>query len=67
MGISKKWRIPVTWEAFGYIEKEADTLEEAYEWVFANLDKLKIPEEQYTYEGSLEMAADCPEGCVPYN
>lgn len=41
----KTWKVPVTWEMYGVVEIEADTLEEAFELAYD--DSIPLPEGDY--------------------
>lgn len=41
------FKISVTWESYGVVEIEADTLEEAIEKFDATSDEIKLPEGDY--------------------
>jgi len=41
----KLYRIPVSWEMMGYIEKEAESLQDAIDYCYSN--ECKLPEGDY--------------------
>ena len=51
-----KQRIAVTWEVCGYIEVEADSIEEAMNMVDENPDDYKLPIENYYTDGSFGLS-----------
>lgn len=61
--MSKKYTIPVTWEMFGTIEVEADSLVEAIEMVKNDEDKngkqFSLPRDQTYSEGSFLISDGC--------
>lgn len=57
--MSKKWKIPVTWEMAGVVTVEADTLQEAIDRA-NNDDDIGLPSGDYV-ESSFEVSFDEPE------
>lgn len=51
-----KQRIAVTWEVCGFIEVEADSIEEAMNMVDENPDNYKLPIENYYIDGSFGLS-----------
>lgn len=51
-----KQRVAVTWEVCGYIEVEADSIEEAMNMVDENPDDYKLPIENYYIDGSFGLS-----------
>jgi hypothetical protein len=43
----KTWKIPVTWEMYGYVEVEAPTLDNAIEIAWDDNDEIPLPEGDY--------------------
>ena len=54
----KKQRIAVTWEMCGYIEVEANNIEEAMNMVRENPDDYNLPIEQDYVDGSFGLSTD---------
>lgn len=54
----KKQRIAVTWEAAGFIEIEADSLEEAMNKVKENPDDFSLPYESDYVDGSFRLSTE---------
>lgn len=52
--MSKTWRIPVTWEEYGTVFIEADTLEEAMEIAKDEAGEIPLPEGDYV-DGSWRL------------
>lgn len=45
-----KIKLPVSWEVFGFVEVEADSIEEAMEFFEENADSFSLPNEsEYKY------------------
>ena len=53
-----KQRIAVTWEMCGYIEVEADNIEEAMNMVRENPDDYNLPIERDYVDGSFSLSTD---------
>lgn len=53
-----KHRIAVTWEACGYIEVEANTLEDAMEQVKNNPDNFSLPYDGEYVDSSFRLSTD---------
>ena len=53
-----KQRIAVTWEMCGYIEVEANNIEEAMNMVKENPDDYNLPIERYYVDGSFCLSTD---------
>ena len=59
MKTMNKQRIAVTWEAAGYIEVEANSIEEAMEKVRENPDNYPLPYDGGDYvDGSFRLSTD---------
>ena len=43
----KTWKIPVTWEEYGFVKVEANTLEEAIEIAYDDDGVIPLPEGDY--------------------
>jgi len=50
----REWRIPVTWEMYGIVYVEADTLEEAMDKAYDS----EIPDDGEYLDGSWEVESD---------
>jgi len=48
--VKKVYKIAVTWQAFGEVEMEANSLEEALDKAEADPDKISLPEANYVDE-----------------
>lgn len=53
----KTWKIPVTWEVYGYVEVEAPTLGKAIEIARDDNGEIPLPEGDYI-EGSWRVEED---------
>lgn len=53
----KTWKIPVTWEVYGYVEVEAPTLDKAIEIARDDNGEIPLPEGDYI-EGSWRVEED---------
>lgn len=53
----KTWKIPVTWEVYGYVKVEAPTLDEAIEIAWDDNGEIPLPEGDYI-EGSWRVEED---------
>ena len=54
----KKWKIPVTWEVFGNVVVEADTLAEAMKIARDEEEILPLPEESDYVDGSWRITEE---------
>lgn len=54
--MSKEWRVPVEWCAFGVLRVEADTLEEAVLKVHNNPDDYPLPDDDSYIEGTFKVS-----------
>lgn len=50
----KKFKLPVTWEVYGFVEIEAETIEEAIEYFDENSDDISLPNGEYV-DGSFNL------------
>ena len=57
--MKKKFKIPVTWEMFGFVEIEAESLEEAMD--IAEGDDIELPDEKHYVDASWEVNRDVAE------
>ena len=48
----KVWKIPITWEAFGVVEIEAESLDEAIAIFDETEDSIGLPLDSYYVDGS---------------
>ena len=65
----KRFYIPVTWEVWDKIEVEAETIEEAVEYVLENIDDIPLGTEPEYIDGSYRLDCggnDSVEGIVKY-
>ncbi len=62
----KEFKIPVTWSVFDTVKVQADSLEEAYNYVAENLDEIPLGDEPNYIDGSYEISAAGPEECLIY-
>lgn len=53
----KYWKIPVTWEMYGWVEAEGDSIEEALENFRRDEDEYGLPEGEYV-DGSFRLSDD---------
>ena len=51
-----KIKLPVTWEVFGMIEIEADSIENAIEKFHENIDYIKLPSNAEYVDGSFRLS-----------
>lgn len=61
--IKKTWKIPVTWECYGVVEVEGETIEDAIEEfnrVEDETEGFALPEGEYV-DGSFRLSEDDPE------
>lgn len=54
----KTWKIPVTWECYGMVEVEADTLSKAVEYVREDPDDMPLPNDFDYVDGSFGPSVD---------
>ena len=54
----KKQRVAVNWQMCGYIEVEADSLEEAMDKVNDDPDNYSLPYDSYYVDGSFELTTN---------
>lgn len=54
----KTFKIPVTWEEYGYVEIEANSIEEALEYANKNIDELPLPDDNHYVDGSYVIEQD---------
>lgn len=52
------WRIPVTWEVYGEVEIEADSLEEALAIVVKDEEDMGLPTESFYVDGSFRATSE---------
>ncbi len=51
-------KLAVTWEMCGYVDVEADTLEEAMEKFYDECDYIKLPSDGEYIDGSFQLSTD---------
>ena len=51
-------KLAVTWEMCGYVDVEADTLEEAMEKFYDECDYIKLPRDGEYVDGSFQLSTD---------
>ena len=51
-------KLAVTWEMCGYVDVEADTLEEAMEKFYDECDYIKLPSDGEYVDGSFQLSTD---------
>lgn len=61
----KTYKIPVHWEVMGYIEVEAETIQDAIDIFDENIESYSLPTEPDYCWGSFEREES--EYCVEYN
>ena len=49
------YKIPCTFEMYGTLKIEADSLEDAVKYVKEKIDEIPLPEEKYYVDGSFEL------------
>ena len=60
-----EYEIPVTWSVYDKVKVQADSLEEAYEYLKLHLDEIPLGEDADYVDGSYEISAS-KEDCVFY-
>ena len=55
--MKKTFRLPVTWDVCGFVNVEAESLEEAVQDFNENVDKYELPEPEYV-DGSFRLTED---------
>lgn len=56
-----KIKLPVSWEVSGFVEIEADSIEEAMDYFEKNLDFIKLPKDSEYVYGSFALSCTEPE------
>lgn len=56
--MKKIWRIPVTWEVFGEVGIEANSLEEAVGIFKKAEDEIPLPSESFYVDGSFRLTTE---------
>ena len=51
-------KLPVAWEVSGFVEVEANNIEEAVEYFNKNSDYIKLPDKNEYSEGSFNLSTD---------
>lgn len=53
----KIMKVAVTWEVCGYVDIEAETMEEAMEYFNENSDEIKLPDDFDYVDGSFQLSS----------
>ena len=56
-----KIKLPVTWEAFGIVEVEANSIEEAVNYFNENSDYINMPKNSEYVDGSFRLSESDPD------
>lgn len=56
-----KIKLPVTWEAFGIVEIEANSIEEAVNYFNENSDYINMPKNSEYVDGSFHLSESDPD------
>ena len=56
-----KINLPVTWEAFGIVEIEANSIEEAVNYFNENSDYINMPKNSEYVDGSFRLSESDPD------
>lgn len=56
-----KIKLPVTWEAFGIVEIEANSIEEAVNYFNENSDYINMPKNSEYVDGSFRLSENDPD------
>ena len=56
-----KIKLPVTWEAFGIVEIEANSIEEAVNYFNENSDYINMPKNSEYIDGSFRLSESDPD------
>ena len=51
-------KVAVTWEMFGYVDIEANNMEEAMKKFHSESDHIKLPEDGVYVDGSFQLTSD---------
>ena len=51
-------KLAVTWQMCGYVDIDADTMEEAMEKFYEESDHIKLPRDGEYVDGSFELSTD---------
>jgi hypothetical protein len=51
----KTYKVPVVYQMFGYVEMEADSIDDAVKKVHNNIDSIPLPYDADYVEGSFEI------------
>lgn len=54
----KKFKLPVTWEVYGVVEVEAESLDAAVDYFNKNSDDIPLPEECHYVDASFALSCD---------
>ena len=53
-----KFKLPVTWEMYGTVEVEAESLDAAVDYFNENSDYIPLPEESHYVDASFNISCD---------
>ena len=56
-----KIKLPVTWESFGIVEIEANSIEEAVKYFNENSDYINMPKNSEYVDGSFRLSESDPD------
>ena len=56
--LKKKFKLPVTWEVYGTVEIDAESLEAAVDYFKANSDDIPLPTESHYVDASFALSCD---------
>lgn len=65
--MKKKFRLPVTWEVCGFVEVEAESVEEAIEAFERDIDHIPLPDDSEYVDGSFGLTDPSVEFIALYN
>ncbi len=57
-------KLAVTWSMCGYVDVEADTIEEAIERFYEESDHIPLPSDGEYIDGSFELSTDDPDEMI---
>jgi len=61
------YKLPVTWEVYGFVKIEANSIEEAIEIFNRESDHIELPEDSEYVDGSFELSSDEPDYVMLFN
>ena len=53
-----KFYLPVTWEEYGVVTVEADSIESAIEYFIEHVDDIDTPDEKFYVDGSFRLTTE---------